>query len=89
MAGSPARTNGGPPVFLPRLLGEAAAASYLGVSQTTLRGLGLPRREIGARRLYDRIDLDAYADALPYEGEERTAGPTLSPLDEWRAGRNG
>jgi hypothetical protein len=52
-----------------RLLGERAAAEYLGVSPTTLRGLGLPRRMLGARRLYDVADLEAFADALPYEGD--------------------
>lgn len=61
----------GVPVLLPRLMGEAAAAQYLGISQTNLRGLGLPRRELGGRRLYDRTDLDDYADSLPYEGERR------------------
>ena len=56
--------------FVPaRLLGERAAAEYLGVSPTTLRGLGLPRRVLGARRLHDVADLEAFADALPYEGE--------------------
>ena len=58
-----------------RLMGERAAAEYLGISQTTLRGLGLPRRVLGARRLYDVADLEAFADALPYEGEsERRNG---------------
>lgn len=55
--------------YQPRLLGATEAAAYLGISATTLRGIGLPRRELGGRRLYDRIDLDAYASGLPYEGE--------------------
>jgi hypothetical protein len=55
--------------FPPRLMGEPQAAAYLGVSATTLRGLGLARVQLGARRLYDRLDLDAYADALPRDGE--------------------
>lgn len=55
--------------FPPRLMGEPQAAAYLGISATTLRGLGLTRVQIGARRLYDRIDLDAYADGLPRDGE--------------------
>lgn len=54
--------------FAPRLMPAPQAAHYLGVSASTLRGLGLPRRELGTKRLYDRRDLDAYADALPYEG---------------------
>ncbi len=53
----------------PALLGESDAAFYLGIGTTTLRGLGLKRRVLGGRRLYDRRDLDAYADSLPYEGE--------------------
>ncbi|MGP3699170.1 helix-turn-helix domain-containing protein [Rhodobacter sp. NSM] len=57
--------------FAPRLLGAAEAAAYLGISATTLRGLDLPRRILGGRRLYDRLDLDAFASALPVEGEQR------------------
>jgi hypothetical protein len=59
--------------FPPRLLGQAEAAAYLGISATTLRGLPIPRRMLGGRLLYDRIDLDAHASALPYEGEEAGA----------------
>lgn len=53
------------------------AAWYLGVSETNLRGLGLPRRALGVKRLYDKADLDAYADALPYEVKES------KPCEEW------
>lgn len=60
------------PAILPALLGEADAARYLGIGRTTLRRLGLKRRALGDRRLYDRRDLDAFADALPYEGEGGT-----------------
>jgi len=55
--------------FAPRLLPAPEAAHYLGVSETTLRGLGIPRRMLGAKRLYDRIVLDAYASDLPTEGD--------------------
>ena len=55
--------------ILPALLGERDAACYLGISPTSLRKLDLPRRTLGARRLYDRRDLDAFVDALPYEDE--------------------
>lgn len=62
------------PALLPRLMGESAAAAYLGVSATTLRALGLPRKKCGERRfLYDRFDLDAYADDLPYEDRHQKA----------------
>lgn len=52
-----------------RLLGAPEAALYIGVSVTTLRSLPIPRKILGGRKLYDRIDLDAYASDLPYEGE--------------------
>lgn len=54
--------------FAPRLLPAPEAAAYLGVSPTTLRGLPIPRRALGGKRLYDRMDLDRYASELPYEG---------------------
>lgn len=57
------------PHFVPRLLPAPEAALYLGVSQTTLRGLDIPRRILGAKRLYDRYDLDAFASGLPIEGD--------------------
>ena len=56
--------------FAPRLLPAPEAAAYLGVSASTLRTLPIPRRALGAKRLYDRLDLDAYASSLPIHGEE-------------------
>ena len=56
--------------FPPRLLPAPAAAHYLGVSTSTLRTLPISRKRLGAKRLYDRIDLDAYADSLTTEGED-------------------
>lgn len=53
--------------YPPRLLTSPNAARYLGISESTLRGLNLPRRNIGAKRLHDKADLDAFADALPYD----------------------
>ena len=55
--------------FAPRLMPAPQAAHYLGVSESTLRALDLPRRMLGAKRLYDARDLDAYADSLPFEGQ--------------------
>jgi hypothetical protein len=60
--------------FPPRLLAAPEAAQYIGVSVTTLRGLGLPRRILGGKRLYDRIELDAFASSLPIEGEDQESG---------------
>lgn len=56
--------------FPPRLMPGPVAARYIGVSVSTLNTLQLPRKELGSKRLYDKADLDAYADTLPYE-----AGP--------------
>lgn len=56
--------------FPPRLLSSVSAAAYLGISESTLRTLGLPRRIIGTRRLYDRHDLEAFADGLEIESGE-------------------
>lgn len=60
--------------FTPRLLPAPEAAAYIGVSQTTLRGLGIPRRILGGKRVYDRFDLDAFASSLPIEGETEESG---------------
>lgn len=56
--------------FTPRLLPAAKAAAYLGISESTLRTLNLPRRILGSKRLYDVLALDHYADSLTVEGEE-------------------
>lgn len=55
--------------FAPRLLPGPQAAAYLGVSETTLRGLAIPRKLLGGKRLYDRLALDEYASSLPSEGD--------------------
>ncbi|SNT76445.1 DNA-binding protein [Paracoccus seriniphilus] len=55
--------------FAPRLLPSPIAAAYLGVSETKLRTLGIPRRLLDGKKLYDRLTLDAYASGLPSEGE--------------------
>lgn len=60
--------------FPPRLMPAPVAAHYLGVSESTLRTLELPRRQLGAKRVFDKADLDAYADSLPYDGEKQLSG---------------
>lgn len=49
-----------------RLLPYAYAAAYLGVSLRGMKQLAadgeVPKVEIGARVLFDRVDLDAYVD---------------------------
>ncbi|ACM00246.1 Hypothetical Protein RSKD131_0386 [Cereibacter sphaeroides KD131] len=34
-----------------------------------MRGLPIPRKVLGGKRLYDRLELEAYADSLSTEGE--------------------
>jgi Fe-S cluster biosynthesis and repair protein YggX len=48
----------------PRLMAIDLASAYLGLSATTLRQKGPAPKEYGKRRLYDRIDLDRWADRL-------------------------
>ncbi len=33
-----------------------------------LRTLPIPRKALGSKKLYDRMDLDAFADQLEYDG---------------------
>ena len=63
-------------IFEPRLLTVDLAAQYLGLAPKTLRNRLGPKAEapfpvkpkrIGRKVLFDRKDLDAYADNLPYE----------------------
>lgn len=48
----------------PRLMGEELAAAYVSLSATTLRAKGPAPARLGKRRLYDRRDLDRWADRL-------------------------
>lgn len=60
----------------PRLMAADMAARYLGIGATTLRATGLEPKRYGARVLYDRHDLDRWADALsgePLDDGERAA----------------
>ncbi|WP_422074162.1 DNA-binding protein [Tranquillimonas rosea] len=50
--------------FPPRLMQAKAAAFYLGMSRTKFLSLGFEPAHVGGLRLYDRNDLDAYADSL-------------------------
>ncbi len=54
----------------PRLMKAPMAALYLGVSVTKLKRLPIIPRRDGGNILYDVIDLNAYADTLPYEDEQ-------------------
>jgi hypothetical protein len=48
----------------PRLMSERDAAAYLSIGATTLRERGPAPRKVGSRTLWDRRDLDRWADAL-------------------------
>ena len=48
----------------PRLMREPMAAAYLGISGSMLREHGPPPRHIGRAAVWDRHDLDRWADAL-------------------------
>jgi hypothetical protein len=60
-----------PVSYPPGLLAEPSAARWLGISVSTLRTLGIRRRVIGRRKLYDLRDLAAFRDNLPYEDQGR------------------
>lgn len=58
----------------PRLMREELAAAYLGIGVSTLRERGPKPNHLGRRVLYDRRDLDRWADALggqPLDPAER------------------
>jgi hypothetical protein len=48
----------------PRLMGEPQAADYLSIGKTLLRAHGPEPKRLGRRVLYDRRDLDRWADRL-------------------------
>lgn len=60
----------------PRLMDVELAAAYLGIGASTLRERGPRARHVGRRTLWDRRDLDRWADALagqPLDEPERAA----------------
>lgn len=63
-------------VMLPRLMRRPAAAAYLGISESMLAELGIKPRRIEGRRiaLYDRLELDAFADSLSSDEEDNPWG---------------
>lgn len=60
----------------PRLMNAEMASQYLGISATMFRTLDIRCRNIGRRVVWDRVDLDRYADRLsdqPLTPSERQA----------------
>ena len=55
--------------FPPRLMPGPQAAHFLGVSESKLKSLTIPRRVLDGKRVYHINDLIAFADALGIEGE--------------------
>ena len=51
-----------------RCLTKHEAAQYLGIGITMLESLDIPAVHFGRRRLYDRVDLDAWLDDYKHRG---------------------
>jgi hypothetical protein len=75
----------------PRLMSEELAARYLGLGATTLESLPIAAKRIGRRKLYDRRDLDRWADALGGQPLDTTAAEeTARDVEQrWRNRRKG
>jgi cephalosporin hydroxylase len=58
------------------------AGAYIGVSDSKLRDLPIPRKRQGRIVVYDRRDLEAYAETLPYEGQEEAFCDEMNKADE-------
>lgn len=65
-------------LYPPRLMGLQDAAHYLGIGKTMLLDRGPKAKRLGTRVLWDRVDLDRWADRL---GEQ----PLEDPDDEAEA----
>jgi hypothetical protein len=80
-----------------RGLGLAEAALYVGLGSTSFLELVKARRMptprlVGARRIWDMLELDLAFDELPHEGENATAPPSTPAQAAWenyRRHRNG
>lgn len=62
--------------YPPRLMKAREAAEYLGMSETRLRAVGPSPRRVGRWVVYDRKDLDRWADRLsdlPLEEQDELA----------------
>lgn len=60
----------------PRLMSERDAAAYLSIGGTTLRDRGPAPKKVGSRTLWDRRDLDRWADAL--DGQSLTEQESIA-----------
>jgi hypothetical protein len=75
----------------PRLMAVELAAAYVGIGRTMLEEQGPAPKRIGRRVLYDRHDLDRWADAL--DGQQLPADDAEKHAREvearWRERRRG
>lgn len=74
----------------PRLMAVELAAAYLGIGRSTLEERGPKAKAVGRRRLYDRHDLDRWADVLDGQPLTDTQAEMESHEVErrWRDRRN-
>lgn len=78
----------------PRLMSEPLAARYLSIGTTTLRARGPAPKRNGGRVLYDRRDLDRWADHLddqpltPQAEVDESAEAERKFLEKRRRGQN-
>ena len=62
--------------YPPRGMKADAAAAYLGISKSKFLTLPIIPREHGGNVLYDRLDLDAWFERLPYREQTETRANT-------------
>lgn len=79
-AGSPTENEDASSLSLPsvRCLSKEHAAEYLGIGLTLLAELDIPCVKFGRRRVYDKVDLDAWLDEYKQRGRARKE--TLWPV---------
>lgn len=74
----------------PRLMPLDMAAAYVGLKRTCFEAHGPAPKRVGRRKLYDRHDLDRWADALGGQplDEHQAAEESKEVERRWRARRN-
>lgn len=69
----------GLPLPAARCLSKDQAAEYLGIGVTLLAELGVPCVKLGRRRVFDKLDLDAWLD----EYKQRERGRAGKEKSRW------
>jgi hypothetical protein len=70
----------------PRLMPLRLACAYFGVCDRTFRSLGIAPRRIGRRVLWDRQDLDRFADGMAGTPTRVTDPSAFRPYAQWSGG---